>query len=60
MGAGLIAMANGSSSAIGVQASGMELWDGLVNAWPARAENTSRGLVWDGPTASLFGLWAGI
>jgi beta-fructofuranosidase len=53
-------MANGSTSAIGVQASGMELWDGLVNAWPARAENTSRGLVWDGPTASLFGLWAGI
>ncbi|KAL7412178.1 glycosyl hydrolase [Mrakia frigida] len=56
-GAGLLSVTGTGSP---VKASGLELWDGLVNAWPDRAENTSTGLVWDGPTAALYGLWSGI
>lgn len=54
-GAGLLG-ANGTSA---VMASDIELWDGLVNAFPSRAENTSTGLVWDGPANSIFGLFDG-
>ncbi|KAK4047386.1 hypothetical protein OIV83_005433 [Microbotryomycetes sp. JL201] len=43
-----------------VSVSNIELWDGLVNAWPDRAANSSRGLVWDGPIASIWGYWTGI
>ncbi|KAK4055900.1 hypothetical protein OIO90_003157 [Microbotryomycetes sp. JL221] len=43
-----------------VQVSNIELWDGLVNAWPERPSNTSRGLVWDGPIAAIWGYWTGI
>ncbi|KAK4705762.1 hypothetical protein P7C70_g428, partial [Phenoliferia sp. Uapishka_3] len=42
-----------------VSVSELELWDGLVNAWPSRAENSSTGLLWDGPYANIQGLWAG-
>ncbi|ORY65647.1 glycosyl hydrolase [Leucosporidium creatinivorum] len=49
---------NVSGSAVKV--SNVELWDGLVDAWPERSTNTSTGLVWDGPTAAIYGLWTGI
>lgn len=42
VGAGLLA----SNLSAPVNASGMELWDGLVNAWPDRPANSSTGLVW--------------
>lgn len=43
VGAGLL-----SANATGtpVQASGLQLWDGLIKAWPNRADNSSTGLVW--------------
>jgi beta-fructofuranosidase len=41
-GAGLL----GANRTSAVMASDIELWDGLVNAFPSRAENTSTGLVW--------------
>ncbi|KAL8284210.1 hypothetical protein RQP46_004959 [Phenoliferia psychrophenolica] len=56
-GAGLLA-ANLTGAAVTV--SKLELWDGLVNSWPLRAENSSTGLVWDGPFAAIQGLWTGI
>jgi len=55
-GAGLLVGTAGSP----VHVSHLEMWDGLVKAWPDRPDNSSRGLVWDGPAASLYGLWAGI
>nr|6S82_A Chain A, Beta-fructofuranosidase [Phaffia rhodozyma]6S82_B Chain B, Beta-fructofuranosidase [Phaffia rhodozyma] len=56
-GAGLLADGTTAGDVVGV--SGLELWDGLVDAWPARPANTSQGLVWDGPTAAMYGLFAG-
>lgn len=43
-----------------VYASQAQLWDGLINAWPKRPADTRRGLVWDGPTPSIWGVWTGI
>ena len=44
-----------------VSVSGVELWDGLVNAWPKRPDDTSKELVWDGPLPGTdYGnIWAG-
>ncbi|KZP28036.1 glycoside hydrolase family 32 protein [Athelia psychrophila] len=50
-------LSNGTGSSVAV--SGLELWDGLVNAWPERPTNSFRGLLNDGPIASIYGLWAG-
>ncbi|KAJ7145383.1 glycosyl hydrolase [Mycena crocata] len=39
----------------------VELWDGLVNAWPDRPLNSSKPLVNDGPLPGLWGgLWSGV
>ncbi|KAJ7637095.1 glycosyl hydrolase [Roridomyces roridus] len=41
--------------------SSIELWDGLVNAWPDRPLDTSKELINDGPLPGIWGgLWAGL
>ncbi|KAI0028930.1 glycosyl hydrolase [Vararia minispora EC-137] len=42
-----------------VEFSALELWDGLIRAWPERPDDTSKPLQWDGPIASIYGLWQG-
>ncbi|ETW84894.1 glycoside hydrolase family 32 protein [Heterobasidion irregulare TC 32-1] len=38
----------------------VELWDGLLDAWPGRPEDTSAPLLWDGPVMPLLGgIWDG-
>jgi beta-fructofuranosidase len=38
----------------------LELWDGLVNAWPERPLDSSKPLVNDGPLPEIWGgLWVG-
>ena len=38
----------------------VELWDGLLDAWPGRPEDTSSSLLWDGPVMPLLGgIWDG-
>ncbi|KAK7019022.1 glycoside hydrolase family 32 protein [Favolaschia claudopus] len=38
----------------------VELWDGLVNAWPSRPADTSKPLINDGPLPGIWGgLWDG-
>jgi len=40
--------------------SDMELWDGLINAWPRRLADTRKGLVYDGPlTNGPWNVWVG-
>ncbi|KAJ7512025.1 glycosyl hydrolase [Mycena galericulata] len=38
----------------------VELWDGLINAWPKRPLDTSKPLVNDGPLPNIWGLWQGV
>ncbi|KAJ7787149.1 glycosyl hydrolase [Mycena olivaceomarginata] len=39
----------------------VELWDGLINAWPSRPLDTSKPLVNDGPLPEIWGgLWTGV
>ncbi|KAJ7190926.1 glycosyl hydrolase [Mycena pura] len=39
----------------------VELWDGLLNAWPSRPLNSSKPLVNDGPLPEIWGgLWTGV
>ncbi|KAJ7136062.1 glycosyl hydrolase [Mycena epipterygia] len=38
----------------------VELWDGLINAWPLRPLNSSKPLVNDGPLPNIWGLWQGV
>ncbi|KAJ6571789.1 glycosyl hydrolase [Mycena capillaripes] len=39
----------------------VELWDGLINAWPSRPLDTSKPLVDDGPLPEIWGgLWTGV
>ncbi|KAJ7275067.1 glycosyl hydrolase [Mycena rebaudengoi] len=40
-----------------VNYTGVELWDGLINAWPERPLDTSKPLVNDGPLPQIWGLW---
>ena len=50
----------GGSPKSTVSTSGVELWDGLLNAWPDRPADTSRPLMWDGPVMTGLGaIWAG-
>ena len=57
-GVGFLSQGGGANSSVSV--SGVELWDGLINAWPERPSDTTKGLVWDGPLLSTdWGLWAG-
>jgi len=37
----------------------VEFWDGLVNAWPQRPNDTRKPLLWDGPLPTIWGLWTG-
>lgn len=40
--------------------SDVELWDGLIDAWPDRPTDTRKGLVYDGPlTNGPWNLWVG-
>lgn len=39
---------------------GVELWDGLLDAWASRPADTSKPLLWDGPVAGIWGLWTGL
>lgn len=58
-GAGFLSKGGGAKGS--VSASGVELWDGLIDAWPQRPENTVKGLVWDGqlPNTDYGDIWAG-
>jgi len=47
-------IANGS-----VRYSGVEVWDGLVNAWPKRPNDTRKKLLWDGPMPGIWAIWTG-
>jgi len=40
---------NTTGSDASVEYSSVEVWDGLINAWPERPEDTSLPLLWDGP-----------
>jgi beta-fructofuranosidase len=53
---------NGTLGAASVNVSNVELWDGLLNAWPQRPNDTSATLVWDGPAMAedYGGMWTGI
>jgi len=46
-----------AASSSAVSFSGVELWDGLVNAWPQRPADTRKQLVWDGLTPGIWGVW---
>jgi len=39
--------------------SNIEVWDGLVNAWPRRPVDTRKPLLWDGLLPNIWGLWTG-
>lgn len=58
-GVGFLSQGGGVDGSVSV--SGVELWDGLVNAWPQRPYDTSKELVWDGPLPGTdYGnIWAG-
>jgi beta-fructofuranosidase len=57
---GVAYLVMGGSPEATVSTSGVELWDGLLNAWPNRPADTSRPLTWDGPVMTGLGaIWAG-
>ena len=57
-GAGFLVQNGGPNST--VYYSDMELWDGLINAWPQRPADTRKGLVYDGPlTNGPWNVWVG-
>ena len=58
-GAGFLVQ-NGGDADSKVYYSDMELWDGLIDAWPDRPTDTRKGLVYDGPlTNGSWNLWTG-
>ncbi|KAJ7151108.1 glycosyl hydrolase [Mycena filopes] len=61
IGAGFSVLPPSSGTGSGnVTYSQVELWDGLVNAWPSRPLDSSKPLVNDGPLPNIWGgLWAG-
>lgn len=51
----------GSGGNSSVYYSKLELWDGLINAWPQRPRDTRKGLLWDGPLpGGPWSAWAGV
>lgn len=58
-GAGFFTRSSSPTVNTQVTFSGVEVWDGLVNAWPLRPDDTRKPLLWDGPTAGIWGLWDG-
>ena len=62
VGAGfLVCGGNGTrNGTMAVRYEHVELWDGLLNVWPGRLEDTSVPLLWDGPVMPLLGgIWDG-
>jgi beta-fructofuranosidase len=59
-GAGFFICSSSSTTNSKVRYSSVEVWDGLVNAWPQRPDNTRKPLLWDGLLPDIWGLWAGI
>jgi len=58
-GAGFLVHGGGGVNS-SVYYSKLELWDGLINAWPQRPADTRKGLVYDGPlTNGPWSAWAG-
>ncbi|KAG8813318.1 hypothetical protein FRC17_001606, partial [Serendipita sp. 399] len=58
-GAGFFTTGDGSNSS--VHFSSLELWDGLINAWPQRPNDTRKPLLWDGPLPnSAWAAWPGV
>ncbi|KAJ7770559.1 glycosyl hydrolase [Mycena metata] len=63
VGAGFFVLppSNGSVGSANVSYSQVELWDGLVDAWPSRPLDTSKPLMNDGPLPEIWGgLWTGV
>ncbi|KAF8530224.1 glycosyl hydrolase [Hysterangium stoloniferum] len=59
-GAGFLIKGGGGANST-VYYSNMEVWDGLINAWPQRPEDTRKGLLYDGLLPNgPWGAWAGI
>ncbi|KAG8822494.1 hypothetical protein FRC19_005836 [Serendipita sp. 401] len=58
-GAGFFTNGGGSNSS--VYFSNLEVWDGLINAWPRRPADTRKPLLWDGPLPnSAWSSWSGV
>ena len=58
-GAGFFARSRSSTADASVEYSGVEVWDGLLDAWPLRPDDTRKPLLWDGPLPGIWGLWRG-
>jgi beta-fructofuranosidase len=58
IGAGFLVAPTAANASGPVEFSNTELWDGLINAWPDRPEDTTKQLRWDGPIMDIYGLWA--
>ncbi|KAF8325634.1 glycosyl hydrolase [Cantharellus anzutake] len=52
-------VSSGGTNATSVRVSDVELWDGLLNAWPERPVDTRKPLIWDGPLPSIWKIWVG-
>ncbi|KAJ7076090.1 glycosyl hydrolase [Mycena belliarum] len=59
-GAGFLVLPPSSGATSSVSYDRVELWDGLINAWPQRPLNTSKPLINDGPLPGIWGLWTGV
>jgi len=59
-GAGFFTRRPSSTTDATVVYSGVEVWDGLVNAWPQRPDDTRKPLLWDGLLSDIWGLWSGV
>lgn len=58
-GAGFFTRPSSRTTNSTVTYSKMEVWDGLLNAWPRRPSDTRKPLLWDGPLPNIWGLWGG-
>jgi len=59
-GAGFLVKGGGGDNST-VYYSAMELWDGLIDAWPQRPDDTRKELLYDGPLpGGPWGAWAGV
>jgi len=59
-GAGFFTRPPSSTSNAKVTYSRVEVWDGLLNAWPLRPDDSRKPLLWDGLLPDIWGLWAGV
>jgi beta-fructofuranosidase len=59
-GAGFLIKGGGGAEST-VYYSNVEVWDGLINAWPERPDDTRKGLLYDGPLPNgPWGAWVGV